>query len=287
MAIKGIDVSTIQGDIDWLAVKAAGIDFAMVKATQGYGASTYTASLRKFTDSHFYDNITAASYDGLQCGAWHFLTAASADEAKEEADYFLEVIEPQRANVRLWAAVDVEDAPAKYNHLSTDRALLTDIVNVFTDRVEAAGYKPMIYTNRAFLRARLDFNRLHCQTIWRAHWFTNGATHWDEYPADSAPADFADDMPVWQLGKADNVPGINGAVDINWGLWEVQKMPDNTNVTDERDNAPAEWAEEAVNWATANGILYGDLNGDLQLHDGCTREQMVTFLHRLYKLICG
>ena len=32
---RGIDVSLWQGDVDWVALKAAGVDFAFTKATQG------------------------------------------------------------------------------------------------------------------------------------------------------------------------------------------------------------------------------------------------------------
>ena len=50
--------------------------------------------------------------------------------------------------------------------------------------------------------------------------------------------------------------------------------------TEEMDNVPAEWAEEAVSWAVENGILYGDENGNYRLHESCTREMMLVFLHR-------
>ena len=49
---------------------------------------------------------------------------------------------------------------------------------------------------------------------------------------------------------------------------------------EEMDNVPAEWAEEAVAWAVENGILYGDENGNFRLHENCTREMMLVFLHR-------
>lgn len=48
----------------------------------------------------------------------------------------------------------------------------------------------------------------------------------------------------------------------------------------EMDNIPAEWAEDAVAWAVENGILYGDENGNYRLHENCTREMMLVFLHR-------
>ena len=52
----------------------------------------------------------------------------------------------------------------------------------------------------------------------------------------------------------------------------------------EPDNTPADWAEEAVQWAQKNGILYGDENGNLRLHENCTREMMLVFLWRAEKL---
>lgn len=48
----------------------------------------------------------------------------------------------------------------------------------------------------------------------------------------------------------------------------------------EAKNVPEEWAREAVEWATDNGILKGDEHGDLKLKDPCTREEVVTMLYR-------
>lgn len=52
-----------------------------------------------------------------------------------------------------------------------------------------------------------------------------------------------------------------------------------------QDNVPNEWAREAVEWAQANGIIYGDENGDLMLRQPCTREQMLVFLYRFGQAI--
>jgi hypothetical protein len=54
----------------------------------------------------------------------------------------------------------------------------------------------------------------------------------------------------------------------------------NRRLAPKQDNEPAEWAREAVAWAKANGIIYGDENGDLMLREPCTREMMLVFLHR-------
>lgn len=45
---------------------------------------------------------------------------------------------------------------------------------------------------------------------------------------------------------------------------------------------PEEWSEEARKWAEETGVIKGDENGNKQYKSFCTREQMVTFLHRLH-----
>jgi len=52
-----------------------------------------------------------------------------------------------------------------------------------------------------------------------------------------------------------------------------------------KDNTPDVWAKEAVEWAVKNKILFGDENGNYKLHDNCTRQEMLVFLNRMYKLM--
>lgn len=52
-----------------------------------------------------------------------------------------------------------------------------------------------------------------------------------------------------------------------------------------KDNTPDNWAEKAVNWAIQNKILFGDENGDYQLHKNCTRQEMLVFLDRFMQLM--
>lgn len=58
-----------------------------------------------------------------------------------------------------------------------------------------------------------------------------------------------------------------------------------TPVTPTLDNTPDDWATDAITYAVKNGILYGDDNGDYKLHKTCTRQEMLVFLYRLYKVL--
>ena len=46
------------------------------------------------------------------------------------------------------------------------------------------------------------------------------------------------------------------------------------------DNTPDNYAAEAVNWALSNNILRGNDKGNLHLHDNCTRQDMLVFIHK-------
>ena len=272
MMKRGIDVSTYQGDINWAQVKADGIDFAFIKASQGRSVSN--PSLRNFTDSKFAQNIVNANRWGIRIGVYHYLTAWNVIEAMQEAEYFLSVIAPYRSIIDLWAAVDVEDSRSP-----KDKTLMAQIVNTFCSRVEADGYKPMVYTNPDWLTNKIG-NVSHWD-LWLALWRNK---------ANVPTADKYPNLRVWQWGS-ETVDGIAGKPDANYMISdiEVEEPPKSQTVAKPavsgKDNTASVWAEEAVKWCVDNKILLGDDKGDLMLHQPLTREQACLVAQRLYSLI--
>lgn len=59
---QGIDVSRYQGNIDWAKVKASGMTFVFIKATEG----------QTYTDPNFQTNVTGALAAGMLVGTYHF-----------------------------------------------------------------------------------------------------------------------------------------------------------------------------------------------------------------------
>jgi GH25 family lysozyme M1 (1,4-beta-N-acetylmuramidase) len=269
MMLRGIDVSTHQGTVDWDEVAGAGLSFAIIKATQG--RSEATAGLRNFTDSKFKRNITEAHRIGLRVGVYHYLTAQTVGEAMEEAKYFLSVIAPYKPLIDLWAVVDVE---SKY--LPKDKTLLTQIVNTFCSCLVTAELEPMVYTNPDYLKHRL--NDISYWPLWLALWRkkTNAPTVKD-YPS----------MKLWQWG-GEAISGINGNVDANFAivdLPEIKEEPAPAPVQKPKpvtnDETPSAWAAEAVKWAKVKGILLGDGDGKYRPHDALTREEACLIASRL------
>jgi lysozyme len=62
--VIGVDVSSHQGDIDWMLLGASGVAFAYIKATEG----------GDFRDKHFPKNWSGAKAASMPRGAYHFLT---------------------------------------------------------------------------------------------------------------------------------------------------------------------------------------------------------------------
>ena len=196
--MKGIDVSTLQGAIDWPRVSA---DFAMIKATQGRGEGAATRLLSRFTDSKFKRNIANCP---VPCGVYHYFTAQDKQTATAEVDYFCSIIEPYRSRIKLWAALDVES----FYLDGLGKTELTAIVRTALERIEARGFKPMLYTNPNFLKYRFEPGAFNDTDIWLAHWGV------------SKPY-FAPNLMIWQYGTT-RTDGISTVVDANYGYFAVE-----------------------------------------------------------------
>lgn len=188
---KGIDISFYQGDVDFNKVRDAGIDFVIVRASQGRLPGVCD---RPYVDSKFHANVKklAATKGRIYGGSYHLLAARTLAEADEEADFYINLLKPYRFNLQLWAVVDVE-----YSILPTDKALLTAIVKRFCDKVAAAGFRPMVYSTKYWTQTR--FSLPAGVPFWEAHW---------------SRTTFPDGAKIWQKGVA-RAPGVAGDVDYN------------------------------------------------------------------------
>ncbi|MBR0062212.1 MAG: endolysin, partial [Selenomonadaceae bacterium] len=60
--MRGVDVSVFNDPVDWLALKDAGIEFAICRT--GYGKNGF--------DETFQRNVDGAHGVGMKCGAYHY-----------------------------------------------------------------------------------------------------------------------------------------------------------------------------------------------------------------------
>lgn len=196
VSYTGIDVSKHNGDIDWAKVKAAGIDFAMLRAAnRGYGSEG-----RLLTDDLFAKNAKAANDNGIPIGAYIFSEAITVEEALEEAELILSLVEPYKITYPI--VIDIEEISGDdgRNEALTP-AELTDIVLAFCNRIKEAGYTPMIYCNLKGFIGMLEFERL------------EGIEKWYAYYGNELY--FPYDVSMWQYSSSGRVDGITGDVDLN------------------------------------------------------------------------
>ena len=266
---KGIDVSQWQGTIDWEKVKAAGIEFAMIRA--GYGQNNI--------DPQFKRNISECNRLGIPCGIYWFSYAYTEAMAIREAEYALAAVEPYKLEYPI--AFDYEGASvdyAKKNGVVPDKAHVSALARAFCKRLEQAKYYAMVYTNPSYLSQYFDAGIPKEFDIWLAQW-----------PSKPDPATKpAQAGGIWQYTSSGSVPGISGRVDMDAayydypaiikanGLNQPAAAPEPEPVPEPDPETPAKTENElAREWVMAQGISDGE-NPD----NPCTRQQVWTMLYR-------
>ncbi len=194
-SLKGIDLSRYQGTVDWALVAADDVDYAMIRVgIRGYGTGEIVI------DDTLDANMMGATYNGIDVGAYFFTQATSEAEAIEEAEAVIEALSPY--NVTYPVAIDVEDvndSSARTANLTAEQR--TDYVIAFCERLEEAGYTPMIYGNLKTYCDMLDMERLNEYDKWFAFY--------DTYVY------FPYEISMWQYTDSGVVNGIQGNVDLN------------------------------------------------------------------------
>ncbi len=197
----GIDVSRYQEEIDWQAVRASGIDFAILRV-----GGRYWSSGAIYADARFKEYLAGATRAGLDVGVYFYSQAITPAEAREEADYVLEQIRGAEINAPVvfdWELTGSADA--RTNGIATD--VLCACARAFCDRVQRAGYHPMIYINKYAGYMKYDLREIVDYDLWFA-----------EYDLD-APT-FYYDFQMWQYTSKGYVDGVKGKVDMN--LWMIR-----------------------------------------------------------------
>lgn len=132
--VRGVDVSSYQGEIDWPALASQNIRFAFIKATEG----------SSFTDGRFAYNWEEAPKAGLRVGAYHFFSYDSPGET--QAAHFIETVPaidgmlPPVVDVEFYGDKEKNPPPAE-----EVRASLSAMLNALKKHY---GMKPILYATR-------------------------------------------------------------------------------------------------------------------------------------------
>ncbi|MDO5403476.1 MAG: GH25 family lysozyme [Eubacteriales bacterium] len=199
--IRGIDVSENNGTIDWEAVKASGVEFAIIRT--GYG-SNYESQ----DDKQAIRNMQECERIGIPYAAYLYSYALSKADALSEAEHMIRMVKD--FNPSLGCYYDMEDADgykARNGVVSEQNGqLLTDMCNVFMERMADAGYETGTYACQYWFDSILLREQI-AASKWVANW-----------GPEECPADWAD---IWQYTSDGNVAG-NGSsrMDLNYYMNE-------------------------------------------------------------------
>lgn len=160
---NGIDVSKHNGNINFAAVKAAGIEFAMIRA--GYGWTT--------EDQKFEQNVNGFTAAGIPVGAYWFLYCTTVEEAIKNADKCIEVLSKFKGKFTYPIGCDYEYDSDRYSEQEGKRqtkASRTAMIEAFCDRLEEAGYYVSLYLNKDYIVNKVNYSDLTQFDLWLAHW---------------------------------------------------------------------------------------------------------------------
>lgn len=195
-----IDVSTYNGNINWNAVKASGINDVIIRVGyRGWGTG------RIVKDNRFDQNVQGARAAGLNVGAYFVTQAINTAEAVEEASFIVQEANMNGLNLPL--VIDVEWAGSgseqgRGNYLSAGER--TAVINAFCETVWSAGRVPMVYANRNWFN-----NYINSPAI------VPYAEIWVAQYADIDETTYGGRYNMWQFRSDGSVNGISGNVDMS------------------------------------------------------------------------
>lgn len=179
--VKGIDISSHNGSIDFKKVEEDGVSFVLIKATEG----------ASFKDNRFESNYSGVRNTGMKVGAYHFFRFDINGTLQG-----MNLLNAIRGKILdLPVAIDVEE----HGNPATPTPSVIKRLNEMIEHISAKGYDIMIYTNSNGYKRFIEpyfadyplwickFSKPHNDIEWK----------------------------FWQYSHWGEVDGISGEVDLN------------------------------------------------------------------------
>ncbi len=186
---KGIDVSEMQGRIDWQAVKNAGISYAILRC--GYGQDQTDQD-----DAEWAYNAAECERLGIPYGAYLFCYATTPERARGEAAHARRLLSEKKLSYPVY--YDMEYSDLQGNLTPSQYAA---VAKAFCDELEQADFFVGIYANLDWWENRLTDPVFENWVRWVAQYYTR--------------CEYTGSYGMWQYTSSASVPGIVGNVDMN------------------------------------------------------------------------
>lgn len=220
MAIKGIDVSEFQGNIDWNKVKKSGVEFAILKLGNIYDAQS------NYKDSKFDTNYKNAKAQGIKVGAYIYNYCNTIDTLKKGLEWAIGKLDGKKLDLPIY--LDMEDKDIQGETVAT----LTNQCNEFAKYVKSKGYRAGVYANLNWLKNELnpnDFDR--DISVWVAQYYSE--------------CQYKGEYDIWQYSSSGKVNGISGNCDMNY-LYDENIIKESGSIDNSGKKSIDELAEEVI-----------------------------------------
>ena len=236
----GIDVSHHDGTIDWEKVKAAGIDFVIIRC--GYGQNKTSQDDRQWAR-----NVSECERLGIPYGVYLYSYATDTNEALSEAQHVLRLINGHNLSYPVY--FDMEDN-------STIGSDLSSIAKTFCNTIKNAGYAVGVY-------ASLNW--------WNTYLTDTCFSQWYRWVAQyNSTCKYTGEYAIWQYSSTGRVSGISTDVDMNYliGSPKDHGVSSGIEIPVETKNMITYSAHVSdVGWmsSVSNGLIAGTVGQNKQL----------------------
>lgn len=201
-AKKVIDVSEWEPGIDWNAVKASGVDGAILRI--GFGGTGGKGR----EDYQFSNNIKGVRNVGMPYGIYLYSYAYDADFARSEANLTADLLDKYNCrDLSLPIYYDIERFATWSGHSApSSPAQYEQIIRAYIDTMASRGYSNVeVYTYRSYLQGELNTSYIWSKTSWVAEYGSNLNVTNGYFSGNRG----------WQYTESGSVPGISGDVDLS------------------------------------------------------------------------
>lgn len=204
--------------IDWEALKAAGVDYVILKV----GSTIREGDTLGGLEPTFEMDYQGAKAAGLDVGVYFFTYSTNVRQIKKDAEYLLTYLDGKEFEYPIY--LDLEEAP-KENYYPGEIAspILTEMCLSFFSILQAEGYYTGLYVNNEFLYNILQTeNMIDLFEIWYARYPNLEPYDWSidetmEYP-------FGDAFGMWQYTMTGKISTLVGDVDFNYAYKDLPSL---------------------------------------------------------------
>lgn len=203
---EGPDLSYHNGIVNVKQIRDAG--YKCIGLRVGYGKNN--------VDQKYTTNALACVNLSVPTLLYWFSYAYTVDMAAAEAGFA--IAQAKKYWNKCFIAFDFEYDSINYARkkgVNLTKKSVTDLAIAFLKKVKDAGYIPVIYTNRDYLRNYFDLAKITAELKTVYVWYARYTS--------SLPFDEAAVVDIWQYTSSAKIPGVLGKVDMNKFFIDIEE----------------------------------------------------------------